>query len=131
MPSETPTEVQDATGGEGTTIPPLQLGVPTGPLLLLAENLTAWQHFVFQTAHTAGSNRVGIADVAHDIQVAAYELRVLLGQSELEAKLGAGMLLTPEEERQTKEADDAERRRMAVEHFQSGLNKDHFQEPTN
>lgn len=128
MPSETPTEVQDATGGQEGSIPPLQLGVPTGPLLQLAEHLTAWQHFVFQTAHTAGSNRVGIADVAHDIQVAAYELRVLLGQGELEAKLGAGMLLSPEDEQKIKQADEAERRRMSVQHFQSGLN-DHYQEP--
>jgi hypothetical protein len=118
MPSETTTEAQDATVGMGDT---LHLGVPSGPLEELAAKLTTWQHFVFNTSQRAENNRVGIANVAHEIQVAAYELRVLLGQGELEAKLGAGMLLSPEEQRSIEEREEEDRRAAAVAQFQHGL----------
>lgn len=133
--SETTPAPQDAS--QDTTPPstPLEAKRADAPLVpsekyleQLATKLTQWQHFVFQTAHLTEKNRVGIADVAHEIQVAAYEIRVLLGYELLEAKLGAGMMLTPEEQvivqrRQEliEEQAEEERRKESIARSTRGL----------
>jgi hypothetical protein len=97
---------------EGTEATQGQLALPEelGPYLeCLAANLTDWQHRVFNAAQCS-KNRVGMTHLANEIQVAAYEVRILLGYSEVEAKKGAKIPLSLEE-----------MQAEAVKDFQKGL----------
>lgn len=140
MPSKTPTSPQDASRALDPTLPPSQPESVPEPLMeahveaylrQLAKNLTEWQQTIFNSAANEG-NFTGLRVISHDVQVAAYELRVLLGMGTIEAKVAAGMTLTPSEaeavkqlfesaERDTQEQEDAERRAEAVRKHQEGL----------
>lgn len=119
MTSETPTKAQDASVDAAPIFahlsPEEQLAYLTG----LAKQLTEWQHFVFNAAHQP--NRVGMTEVAHQIQVAAYEARIMLGFEELDAKVAAGMMLTPEERATIQERLDEDRRKESVRSATAGL----------
>jgi hypothetical protein len=135
--SKTTPQAQDAPQDAPPPSTPLKTRRADEPLVpseeyleQLALKLTQWQHFVFQTAHLTEKNRVGIAEVAHEIQVAAYEIRVLMGYELLEAKLGAGMMLTPEEQQvvhnRQAEADrqaEEERRKESIARSTRGLHE--------
>lgn len=86
----------------------------------LAGQLADWQHQVFNASHNH-PNRVGLSNVSHEMQIAAYELHVLLGYSAVEAKLGARMTLSPEEAQAEKDKMVAAQGKAAVAEFQRGL----------
>lgn len=114
MSSETTTRAQDASRGEELSLNPPSEAERLVYLGRLAEKLTEWQHFVFNTAHKSTSNRVGVANVAHEIQVSAYELRIMMGLAEIDAKLGAGMTLSQAEQAQVDVKLDEARRKESV-----------------
>lgn len=135
MPSKTPTSPQDASVGVDPTLPsPQPNEIPEGLdsyLHHLATKLTEWQQVVFNSAANEG-NFTGLRVLSHDVQVAAYELRVMLGMGIIEAKVGAGMTLTPQEAeavktlfeaavKDTQDQEDADRRAEAVRKHQEGL----------
>lgn len=117
MASETTTKAQDASGGVGATLDP-----PGGNEWLRrhCELLTEWQHFVFNSS-MQHPNRVGMANVAHQIQVAAYELRILMGETEVDAKLGASMPLNRTEQDLYDERLEEARRKESTRRFGEGL----------
>lgn len=140
MSSETPTSPQDAFEELDPSLPSTQLASVPAPLMeahveaylqQLAMKLTEWQQTIFNSAAKEG-NFIGLRNLSHDVQVAAYELRVTMGQSTIEAKVGAGMTLTPGEaqavtnlfeamEKDTLEQEAADRRAEAVRRHQEGL----------
>jgi hypothetical protein len=115
--SETTTRAQDASVGEGLGNTPPELMVWLGRH---AEQLTEWQHFVFNSS-MQHPNRVGMADCAHHIQVAAYELRVMMGETEIDAKRGAGIPLSRTEQDVYDERLEELRRKESVSRFAEGL----------
>lgn len=107
MASETTPSPQGASTALVPSLPLLEAGDAAqgqlaspeelGPYLeCLAANLTEWQHRAFNAAQCS-KNRTGLTHLANELQVAAYEVRILLGYSETEAKKGAQIPLSPDE----------------------------------
>jgi hypothetical protein len=136
MSTETTASPQDASlaPGVGSTLPLLG-SAPEGLteaqyLHQLAMNMAEWQHIVFNSAD--GGNSMGLRRLANDIQLASYQLRILLGSGHIEAKLAARIPLSAEEqavvmarkkdlEDEERERQEDERRAESIRRHQDGL----------
>lgn len=120
MTSETPTKAQDASVDAAPILSHLSPEEQVAYLTRLAEKLTEWQHFIFNSSQQH-PNRVGMCNVSSEIQIAAYEARIMLGLDELDAKVASGMMLTPEEREEVATRQDDAHRKEVVRKATAGL----------
>ena len=81
----------------------------------LVGEMDHWQHLVFNAAHS--SNRAGLTTTAHEIQQAAYRLRLMLGYEDREARMLSDLQLTEDQKAELAE----EQRQESIRRHQEGL----------
>ena len=102
-PSLSPSQYEDAAEGAAEVIEQV------------VGEMDHWQHLVFNAAHS--SNRAGLTTTAHEIQQAAYRLRLMLGYEDREARILSDLPLTDEQKAEVAEESRAE----SVRAHQDGL----------